>query len=254
LPIRSGLRSGPLPLRLGSDPSCPKQKNLTQSRKAAKRNRAPIEPPEQRAVSKICDLLFVPAAAGSFYPARMLTSARLQLRPWRDEDLPAFAALNADPEVMEYMPECLAREESDALAARIREGLARRGFGLWAVEVIGVSEFIGFTGLSVPSYETHFTPCVEIAWRLARKYWGFGYATEAAHSAMDYGFRTVGLEEIVSFTFVENLRSRRVMERLGMTHSPADDFDHPRLPEGHRIRPHVLYRMNREAWMGSKRS
>ena len=101
----------------------------------------------------------------------MLTSARLQLRPWRDEDLPAFAALNADPEVMEYMPKCLAREESDALAARIRDGLTRYGFGLWAVEVLGVSEFIGFTGLSVPSYETHFTPCVEIAWRLARKYW-----------------------------------------------------------------------------------
>jgi len=104
----------------------------------------------------------------------MLTSARLQLRPWRDEDLPGFAALNADPEVMEYMPKCLAREESDASAARMREGLTRYGFGWWAVEVPRVSEFIGVTGLSVPSYETHFTPCVEIGWRLARKYWGFG--------------------------------------------------------------------------------
>jgi RimJ/RimL family protein N-acetyltransferase len=100
----------------------------------------------------------------------MLTSARLRLRPWRDEDLPAFAALNADPEVMEYMPKCLTREESDGMAARIRDGLAQRGFGTWAVEVFGVSEFIGFTGLSVPSYETHFTPCVEIAWRLARRF------------------------------------------------------------------------------------
>ncbi len=178
----------------------------------------------------------------------MLTSARLQLRLWRDEDLPAFAALNADPEVMEYMPKCLAREESDASAARMREGLTRYGFGWWAVEVPGVSEFIGFTGLSVPSYETHFTPCVEIGWRLARKYWGFGYATEAARLAMDYGFRSAGLQEIVSFTFVGNIRSRKVMERLGMKHRPEDDFDHPRLEEGHPLRPHVLYRMNREAW------
>ena len=183
----------------------------------------------------------------------MLSSARLHLRPWRDEDLPAFAALNADPEVMEYMAKCLAREESDALAARIRERLTQYGFGLWAIEVLGVSEFIGFTGLYVPSYEMHFTPCVEIAWRLARKYWGFGYATEAARLAMDYGFRTVGLREIVSFTFVGNIRSRKVMERLGMTRSPEDDFDHPLVAEGHPIRPHVLYRMNREAWVGSEK-
>jgi len=175
----------------------------------------------------------------------MLTSPRLRLRPWRDEDLPAFAALNADPELMEFMPKCLTREESDAMSGRIREGLTRCGFGLWAVEVFGVSEFIGFTGLSVPSYETHFTPCVEIGWRLARKFWGFGYATEAAGLALDYGFQVAGLEEIVSFTFVGNLRSRKVMERLGMTYSAGDDFEHPRLEPGHRLRPHVLYRMNR---------
>ncbi|MBV9733587.1 MAG: GNAT family N-acetyltransferase [Verrucomicrobia bacterium] len=178
----------------------------------------------------------------------MLTSPRLRLRPWRDEDLPVFAALNADPEVMEYMPKCLTREESDAMAARIREGLARCGFGLWAVEVFGVSEFVGFTGLSVPSYEAHFTPCVEIGWRLARKFWGFGYATEAARLALGYGFQVAGLEEIVSFTFVGNLRSRRVMERLGMTYSAGDDFEHPRLAEGHRLRPHVLYRIDRAGW------
>ena len=183
----------------------------------------------------------------------MLTSPRLQLRPWRDEDLPAFAALNADPEVMEYMPKCLSREESDAMAARIREGFARHGFGWWAVEVFGVSEFIGFTGLSIPSYEAHFTPCVEIGWRLDKKFWGFGYATEAARLALDYGFQVAGLEEIVSFTFVGNLRSRRVMERLGMTYSSEDDFQHPRLPEGHRIRPHVLYRLKRGAWMGREK-
>jgi RimJ/RimL family protein N-acetyltransferase len=180
----------------------------------------------------------------------MLTSPRLRLRPWRDEDLPAFAALNADPRVMEYMPECLTREASDAMAGRIREGLVRHGFGWWAVEVFGVSEFIGVTGLSVPSYETHFTPCVEIGWRLARKFWGFGYATEAARLALDYGFQIAGLEEIVSFTFAGNLRSRRVMERLGMAYSSGDDFEHPRLEPGHRLRPHVLYRMTQAVWMG----
>jgi len=180
----------------------------------------------------------------------MLTSERLRLRPWRDEDLPAFAALNADPEVMEYFPKCLSREESDQSAGRIREGLARRGFGFWAVEVPGVSEFIGFTGLSIPSFDAHFTPCVEIAWRLARNFWGFGYATEAARLALAYGFKIAKAEEIVAFTFVENLRSRRLMERLGMTYSPEDDFEHPGIPEGHRIRPHVLYRLHRRAWTG----
>jgi len=182
----------------------------------------------------------------------MLTSQRLRLRPWRDEDLPAFAALNADPEVMLYMAKCLSREESDAFAAWIREGLARRGFGLWAVEVFGVSEFIGFTGLSVPAFETHFTPCVEIGWRLARKFWGFGYATEAAGLALDYGFQIAELEEIVAFTFMGNLRSRRVMERLGMTHTPQDDFDYPRLSEDHPLRRHVLYRMHRDGWLETK--
>jgi RimJ/RimL family protein N-acetyltransferase len=181
-----------------------------------------------------------------------LSSPRLRLRPWQDEDLPAFAALNADPEVMEHMPKCLTREESDALAGRIREGIDRLGFGLWAVEVFGVADFIGFTGLSVPSYETHFTPCVEIGWRLARKFWGFGYATEAARLALDYGFREVKLDQIVSFTFVGNVRSRKVMERLGMTYSPDDDFDHPRVPEGHRLQPHVLYRINRATWESGK--
>jgi RimJ/RimL family protein N-acetyltransferase len=179
----------------------------------------------------------------------MLTSARLRLRPWREEDFPSFAALNADPEVMEYFPKCLSREESDQSAGRIREGIERRGFGFWAVEVLGVADFIGFTGLSVPPYETHFTPCVEIAWRLARKFWGFGYATEAARLALDYGFRELGLDQIVAFTFVGNRRSRKVMERLGMTHSQEDDFEHPSLPEEHHLRRHVLYRLSRGAWL-----
>jgi RimJ/RimL family protein N-acetyltransferase len=177
----------------------------------------------------------------------MLSTTRLRLRLWRDEDLPAFAALNSDPRVMEYMPKVLGRAESDASAERINKHFVRYGFGLWAVEVIGVADFIGFTGLSVPRFEAHFTPCVEIAWRLAHDHWGFGYATEAARAARDYGFRHLELEQIVSFTVPANQRSRKVMEHIGMTHSPDDDFQHPLLPEGHRLRHHVLYRLARSA-------
>jgi RimJ/RimL family protein N-acetyltransferase len=174
-----------------------------------------------------------------------IRTPRLLLRPWRDEDLPAFAAMNADPKVMEFFPRPLDRGESDAVAARIRDHLTRRGFGFWAVEVPGVADFIGFVGLSVPTFEAHFTPCVEIGWRLACEHWGRGYATEAARSALDFGFRQLALDEIVSFTAHANVRSRRVMERIGMTHSPIDDFDHPALSEGHPLRRHVLYRASR---------
>jgi RimJ/RimL family protein N-acetyltransferase len=170
---------------------------------------------------------------------------RLHLRHWRDEDLPAFAALNADPRVMEFFPKPLDRAESDALAVRIRDGFASRGFGLWAVEVPGVADFIGFVGLSVPQFEAHFTPCVEIGWRLARENWGSGYASEAARAALDFGFRSLALDQIVSFTTLANWRSRRVMERIGMSRMPEDDFDHPGLPEGHALRRHALYRIDR---------
>lgn len=169
-------------------------------------------------------------------------TARLHLRLWRDEDLPAFAALNADPRVMEFLPKPLDRAESDARAASIRAHFARHGFGLWAVEAPGVADFIGFVGLSVPQFEAPFMPCVEIGWRLAREHWGSGYATEAARAALDFGFQRQGLEEIVSFTVPANRRSRGVMERIGMTRTPDDDFDHPALPEGHPLRRHVLYR------------
>ena len=173
----------------------------------------------------------------------MLTTKRLQLRLWRDEDLAAFAALNADPRVMRHLPKRLNRAESDAGAQRIKEHFSRYGFGLWAVEVIGIADFIGFTGLAVPRFEAPCTPCVEISWRLAHAFWGFGYATEAACAARDYGFGPLGLEQIVSFTVPHNQRSRRVMERLGMTHAPGEDFEHPLLPAGHPLRPHVLYRL-----------
>lgn len=177
-----------------------------------------------------------------------LTTPRLVLRPWREQDLAPFAALNADPRVMEFFPSPLDRAESDALARRIQDGLARRGFGLWAVEAPGEADFLGFVGLSVPGFQAHFTPCVEIGWRLAQAYWGRGYATEAAEAVLAFGFQDLGLDEIVSFTTTANWSSRRVMERLGMTRSAADDFAHPAIPDGHPLRPHVLYRLRRGEW------
>jgi RimJ/RimL family protein N-acetyltransferase len=177
-----------------------------------------------------------------------LCTARLVLRDWRDEDLLPFAALNASARVMEHYPAPLARAESDALAARIRAQLRERGFGLWAVEAPGVAPFVGYVGLSVPGFHAAFTPCVEIGWRLAEAHWGKGYATEAARAALGFGFEQIGLPEIVSFTVPANLRSRRVMERLGMEHAPGDDFDHPALPRGHPLRRHVLYRLSLARW------
>jgi len=175
----------------------------------------------------------------------VLNAGPLLLRPWRDSDLPAFAALNADPRVMEFLPAVLDRAASDAMAARIRDHFARKGFGLWAVEVPGVTDFAGFMGLNVPTFETHFTPCVEIGWRLAFDHWGRGYATTGARRALDFAFAELNRDEVLSFTVPHNVRSRRVMERLGMTHNADDDFDHPVLPEGHPLRRHVLYRLAR---------
>lgn len=187
-----------------------------------------------------------PLTPAAPYPE--LTTARLRLRAWRDADLPAFATLNADPRVTEFMPGPLDRAESDAMVARIRAHWAERGFGLWAVEVPGVDSFVGYVGLSVPRFElATVTPCVEIGWRLAAAHWGRGYATEAARAALDHGFGALGLTEIVSFTVPANRRSRAVMERLGMVRNPAEDFDHPLLPEGHPLRRHVLYRLTRSA-------
>ncbi len=173
----------------------------------------------------------------------VLKTERLVLRPWRDTDLAPFAAMNADPEVMRHFPALLSREQSDALVARIRDRFATRGWAQWAVEVPGVLPFAGFIGLSVPSFEAPFMPSVEIGWRLARECWGKGYATEGAKASLAYGFGTLKLPEIVSFTVVANQPSRRVMERLGMRHDPDGDFDHPSIAEGHPMRRHVLYRL-----------
>ena len=174
--------------------------------------------------------------------ASLLETERLRLRRWTDADRELFAAMNADSEVMEHFPGVLTREESDELVERIEAGFLRDGFGLWAVEVRETGEFVGFTGLNPVEFETHFTPAVEVGWRLARSAWGNGYATEAGRAALTFGFERVGLAEIVSFTTAANRRSRAVMERLGMTHDPVEDFEHPSLPPGHSQRPHVLYR------------
>jgi Acetyltransferases, including N-acetylases of ribosomal proteins len=147
---------------------------------------------------------------------------------------------------MEFMPKGLDSEESDALATRIERHFDERGFGLMAVELKESGEFVGFVGLSVPQFEAPFMPAVEIGWRLATDYWGKGLATEAAQETLRFGFEEVGLESVVSFTVPANVRSRRVMQRIGM--KPEGEFEHPRLPEGHPLRRHVLYRVNREGW------
>jgi RimJ/RimL family protein N-acetyltransferase len=176
-----------------------------------------------------------------------LDTPRLRLRRWRDSDRDPFAALNADPAVMEHFPSALDRAASDALAARADRRFAEQGFGLWALEVRATGRFIGFTGLTSPDWDAPFTPAVEVGWRLARDAWGHGYATEAARASLADGFARLPVDEIVSFTVPANRRSRRVMEALGMGHRPEDDFDHPALPVGHPLRRHVLYRLPRPA-------
>jgi RimJ/RimL family protein N-acetyltransferase len=182
------------------------------------------------------------------HAGRVLKTDRLLLRMWRGEDRVPFARMNADPEVMEFFVSPMTREDSDAFVDRIEAGFAECGFGLWAVEEIEAGRFIGFTGLINQTFQAHFTPAVEIGFRLARHAWGKGYATEAATEAVRYGFEQVGLAEIVSMTAVQNVRSRAVMRKLGMTHDPADDFNHPRVPDGHPLQRHVLYRLTAEQW------
>lgn len=170
-----------------------------------------------------------------------LRTERLLLRRWREEDREPFAAINRDPLVMEFFPAPCSREESDAMVDRIEAHFDRHGFGVWAVEVPGVAPFIGYVGLAVPRFEAAFTPCVEIGWRLGSDFWGRGYASEGARAALAYAFDEVGLAEVVSFTVPANVRSRRVMERIGMRRDRDRDFDHPSLPDGSRLQRHVLY-------------
>jgi RimJ/RimL family protein N-acetyltransferase len=178
-----------------------------------------------------------------------LITERLLLRRWRDEDRQHFRKLNADQRVMEFMPGLLPPQASDELIERSELHFERHGFGPFAAELYPERKLLGFIGLSVPAFDAPFMPAVEIGWRLDADYWGRGLATEGARAVVRFGFDVAGLESIVSFTVPENLRSRRVMEKLGMEHNPSDDFEHPRLPEGHPLRHHVLYRLHRQAWL-----
>ena len=171
-----------------------------------------------------------------------IRTARLVLRRWREEDRAPFAAMNADPVVMEHFPAHLTREESDALVDRIEAHFDQHGYGLWALE--DETGFVGFTGLSWATFDAPFTPSLEVGWRLAAAAWGKGYATEAATAVLQRGFQEV--DEIVSFTAVVNERSWRVMERVGMRRD--SEFDHPKVPEGHPVRRHLLYRADRQTW------
>jgi RimJ/RimL family protein N-acetyltransferase len=175
-----------------------------------------------------------------------LRTERLLLRRWRAADRGPFAALNADPVVAEHLPGLLTPAESDALLERLEAGFTANGFGLWAVQA--PEGLVGFTGLEPVPFPAPFAPAVEVGWRLARPAWGRGYATEAATATLDAAFGRLGLAEVVSFTVPANTRSRAVMERLGMVHDRAGDFDHPALPAGSRLRRHVLYRTTAERW------
>jgi RimJ/RimL family protein N-acetyltransferase len=172
-----------------------------------------------------------------------LETPRLRLRAWRPEDRAAHAALNADPRVMEFFPATRNRAESDASADLVEAHFARHGFGFWVLELPGVAPFAGLVGLNVMTIDVPFAPAVEVGWRIAYEHWGQGYAPEAARACLDYGFGARGFDEIVAVTAVANARSRRVMEKLGMTHDPAENFEHPSVPTGSSLREHVLYRL-----------
>lgn len=172
---------------------------------------------------------------------RTLETQRLLLRQWKESDYPAFAHMSADAETMRYFPSVLTDEQSRDIADRCRELINQRGWGFWAVEVKETNEFAGFIGLHVPSAELPFSPCVEVGWRLARDFWGQGFATEGAQAALDFAFVELALTEVVAFTALKNKRSERVMQRLGMVRDEKT-FEHPQVPEGHALRQHVLYR------------
>ena len=177
-----------------------------------------------------------------------LETERLHLRRWREQDIDAFPALNADPEVMEHFPDVLTREETGQMLRKIDRQFEEFGFGLWAVDIKWAKEFIGFCGLAVPTFQTHFTPAVEIGWRFAKSQWGNGYATEAARAVLDFAFGETDLEQVLSWTVPANQRSQRVMQRLGLQRAPELDFDHPRFLHDDRLRGHVVYRITRDEW------
>lgn len=175
--------------------------------------------------------------------APTLETERLILRPWRDEDIPHWVAMHADPRVMEFFPSTYTEEEAKQVAARLRSQHERENYGWWIAEVKDGNRFVGTIALQKVPFEAHFTPAYEIGWRLPFEAWGNGYATEGARAVLDFAFSRLQCNELVAMTAEINVRSRRVMERLGMRHDTVDDFDHPRLEQGDRLRRHVLYRI-----------
>lgn len=176
-----------------------------------------------------------------------LETERIILRRWKNEDFEVFSALNADKNVMEFFPSTLTPEETSAMIDRIEAHFQKHGFGLWAMELKSTGEFIGFNGLSVPNFESYFTPCVEIGWRMSDKFWGKGLASEAAREVLKYGFSQLNLEEIVSFTATVNIRSISVMKRIGMSFS--GEFNHPKLAPESNLCRHVLYKISKKDFL-----
>jgi RimJ/RimL family protein N-acetyltransferase len=175
----------------------------------------------------------------------MIETKRLLLRPWKPEDAETYFHINQDPNVIAFLPGTMTIAEVHTFITRCNHSIETHQFGLYAVEVKATQEMIGFIGLAIPSFEAHFTPAVEIGWRLGSAHWNQGYASEGATACLDYGFNIIGLTEIVSFTIPENTRSIRVMKKLGMTRNPDDDFRHPRFEANHRLSKHVLYRIQK---------
>jgi len=179
----------------------------------------------------------------------LITTERLILRPWKNEDFAPYAEMNADPRVREFFPSILTREQSDAEVRHFQSTYERDGFCMFAAELIATGQFAGFIGLQTMNFVVPLLaqPAVEIAWRLSRVHWGKGLATEGARGAIRYAFVTLRLRELVAITVPTNLRSRRVMDKIGMKHLPELDFDHPRVPVGHAFRAHVLYAFRNNA-------
>ncbi|MBN8827717.1 MAG: GNAT family N-acetyltransferase [Sphingobacteriia bacterium] len=173
-----------------------------------------------------------------------LETPRLILREWKEQDIEAFVKINQDPKVIKFLRGALTLEEAKAFIIGANMGILDNGFGLWAAELKETKELIGFIGLNIPEFKAHFTPCVEIGWRLSSKHWRKGLATEGAKRVLEFAFKDLGIEEIVAFTARNNLASRKVMEKLGMTHDPKENFNHPKLPESHPLSLQVLYRIN----------
>lgn len=174
---------------------------------------------------------------------KMLNTERLLLRPWEAKDLESFARMNADPRVMEFFPKLLTKDEVEQMIQRIQKHIDEKGFGLWAAELKETRECVGFVGLQVPAFETHFTPCVEIGWRLSREVWGKGLAVEGARSVLEDAFGRLKMSEVLAMASKNNLRSRRVMDKLGMHYVPEYDFEHPKIAPGSPIRECVTYRI-----------